>query len=91
MSRLRINHVRRVAGGFVPRGADRPLREVPPAYKSIRKVGRGGHFPAGGPGRCQRTNLYEQWPPETISRELAKLSMTKHGIAKHDIAVHMIA
>ena len=67
-------------------------REVPPAYKSIRKVASGGHFPAVGPGRSrQRTNLYEQWPPETISRELAKLSMTKHGIAKHDIADDMIA
>ena len=33
-------------------------REVPTAYKSIRKVNSGSHFPAGVPERSrQRTNL----------------------------------
>ena len=42
-------------------------REVPTAYKSIRKVASGGHFPAGGPERPrQRTNRYVKGAPEAI-------------------------
>ena len=48
-------------------------REAPPPYKSIRKVASGAHFPAGGPGRArQRINLYQNWPPEAISQQMAQ-------------------
>ena len=48
-------------------------REVPPAYKSLRKVVSGDHFPAGGPGRPrQRTHLCENSPLKAIPRQLAQ-------------------
>ena len=48
-------------------------RTVSPAYTSILEVASGGHFPASGPGRSrQRTNLYEKWPPEAISQQVAQ-------------------
>ena len=52
---------------------NKPAREGPPAYKSIPKLASGRHFPAGGPGRArQRTNLYQNWPPEGISQQVAQ-------------------
>ena len=79
--------------------------EVPPGYTSMRKVASGGHFPAGGLGRArQRANLYEKWPPEAISQQVAQGGRasvqiyTKSGlrrpfpsrwpIAKHRVARH---
>ena len=46
---------------------------APPAYKSIRKVASGGHFPASGPGSArQHTNVYQNWPPGGVSRQVAR-------------------
>ena len=46
---------------------------TPPAYKSIRKVISGGHFPASRPGSArQLTNVYQNWPLEGVSRQVAR-------------------
>ena len=48
-------------------------REAPPPYKFIRKVASGGHSPTGRPGGPrQRTNLYQNWPPEGVSLQVAQ-------------------
>ena len=48
-------------------------REGPPPYKSIPKLASGAHFPTGRPGRArQRTNLYQNWPPEGVSQQVAQ-------------------